>query len=37
MRPFDDTDDQTWQVLTYFSDFDFVETMGMEVVAASFN
>ena len=33
MRPFGDSEDQSWQVLTYFTDFDFVETMGMEIAA----
>ena len=33
MRPFEDSEEQTWQVLTYFTDFDFVETMGMEIAA----
>ncbi|MCH8960781.1 MAG: FtsX-like permease family protein, partial [Bacteroidetes bacterium] len=33
MRPYEASDDQSLQVQTYFSDFDFVETMDMEIVA----
>ena len=33
MRPYEASDDQSWQVQAYFSDFDFVETMDMDVVA----
>ena len=33
MRPFEDSQEQSWQMLTYFTDFDFVETMGMEIAA----
>ncbi len=33
MRPYEASDDQSLQVQTYFTDFDFVETMDMEIVA----